>query len=43
MIFFSAPNGDEQDDYILSTHDSRTWDNIDNRKMESFEFGSYVR
>ena len=29
-----APNGDEQDESLLSIYDPRTWDNLDNRKRD---------
>jgi hypothetical protein len=30
----SNPNGDDQDDYLLSMYDPRTWDNLDNSKWD---------
>ena len=30
----SNPNGDDQDDSLLSMYDPRTWDNLDNSKRD---------
>jgi hypothetical protein len=30
----SNPNGDDQDDSLLSMYDPRTWDNFDNSKRD---------
>nr|XP_051189952.1 uncharacterized protein LOC127303236 [Lolium perenne] len=32
----SNPNGDDQDDSLLSMYDPRTWDNLDNSKRDIF-------